>query len=116
MQHAILATTSFTLVKFTRTTNFAPVIWSIQHFWAYLYGQFVMVVTDHSEVRAALETPSPSGKHTSITELEMLAVVCSIQHFWAYLYGQLVMVVTDHSAVRTVLETPSPSGKPESGG
>ena len=39
------------------------VVWSIQHFRAYLYGHHVTVVTDHSAVRAVLETPSPSGKH-----------------------------------------------------
>ena len=39
------------------------VVWAIQHFHAYLYGHSVMVYTDHSAVKAVLETPSPSGKH-----------------------------------------------------
>lgn len=40
------------------------VVWAIQHFRAYLYSHEVTVITDHSAVRAVLETPSPSGKHT----------------------------------------------------
>ena len=39
------------------------VVWAIQHYRAYLYGHAVTVVTDHSAVKAILETPSPSGKH-----------------------------------------------------
>lgn len=39
------------------------VVWAIQHYRAYLYGHEVMVMTDHSAVKAILETPSPSGKH-----------------------------------------------------
>ena len=39
------------------------VVWALQHFRAYLYNHEVTVVTDHSAVRAVLETPSPSGKH-----------------------------------------------------
>ena len=39
------------------------VVWAIQHYRAYLYGHEVMVITDHSAVKAILETPSPSGKH-----------------------------------------------------
>ena len=36
---------------------------SVSHFHAYLYGHDVQVFTDHSAVKAVLETPSPSGKH-----------------------------------------------------
>ena len=39
------------------------VVWSVSHFHAYLYGHDVQVFTDHSAVKAVLETPSPSGKH-----------------------------------------------------
>ena len=39
------------------------VVWAIHHFRAYLYSHEVTVITDHSAVRAVLETPSPSGKH-----------------------------------------------------
>ena len=39
------------------------VVWACSHFHAYLYGHNVTVYTDHSAVRAILETPSPSGKH-----------------------------------------------------
>ena len=39
------------------------VVWAISHFHAYLYGHDVTVHTDHSAVKAVLETPSPSAKH-----------------------------------------------------
>ena len=39
------------------------VVWAIQHYPAYLYGHEVTVITDHSAVKAILQTPSPSGKH-----------------------------------------------------
>ena len=39
------------------------VVWSMQHFHAYLYGHEVNVFTDHSAVKAVLETTSPCGKH-----------------------------------------------------
>ena len=38
------------------------VVWAIQHYHAYLYGHKVMVITDHSAVKAIFQTPSPSGK------------------------------------------------------
>ena len=39
------------------------VVWAIAHFHSYLYGHSVTVYTDHSAVKAVLETPNPSGKH-----------------------------------------------------
>ena len=39
------------------------VVWALNHFHAYLYGNEVTVYTDHSSVRAVLETPNPSAKH-----------------------------------------------------
>ena len=39
------------------------VVWAVSHFHAYLYGHDVHVFTDHSAVKAVLETPNPSGKH-----------------------------------------------------
>ena len=39
------------------------VAWAISHFRAYLYGNTVVVYTDHSAVKAILETPSANGKH-----------------------------------------------------
>ena len=39
------------------------VVWAVSHFHAYLYGHDVVVFTDHSAVKAVLETPNPSGKH-----------------------------------------------------
>ena len=39
------------------------VVWAISHFKSYLYGNSVTVYTDHSAIKAILETPSPTGKH-----------------------------------------------------
>ena len=39
------------------------VVWAVSHFHAYLYGHNVHVLTDHSAVRAVLETPTLTGKH-----------------------------------------------------
>ena len=39
------------------------VVWAITHFVPYLYGHEVTVYTDHSAVKAVLETSNPSGKH-----------------------------------------------------
>ena len=40
------------------------VVWACSHFHAHLYRHNVTVYTDHLAVKAILETPSPSGKHT----------------------------------------------------
>jgi hypothetical protein len=39
------------------------VVWALNRFHSYLYGQSVTVVTDHTAVKAVLETPNPSAKH-----------------------------------------------------
>ena len=39
------------------------VVWAVSHFRTYLYGQEVVVYTDHSSVRAVLQNPNASGKH-----------------------------------------------------
>ena len=39
------------------------VVWAITHFHSHLYGNNVHVLTDHSAVKAILETPNPTGKH-----------------------------------------------------
>ena len=39
------------------------VVWAISRYHVYLYDHKVTVYTDHSAVKAVLETPSPSGKH-----------------------------------------------------
>ena len=44
----------------------------MSHFHAYVYGNDVLVYTDHSAVKAILETPSPNGKHA---------------HWWTKVYG-----------------------------
>ena len=39
------------------------VVWAINHFGHCLYGRTVTIYTDHSTVKAVLETPNPTGKH-----------------------------------------------------
>ncbi len=39
------------------------VVWAIKHYLAYLYGHNVVVYTDHSAVRAVLNSPQLNGKH-----------------------------------------------------
>ena len=39
------------------------VVWAMSHFHSFLYGHSVTVYTDHSAVKAILNTPNPSGKH-----------------------------------------------------
>ena len=39
-------------------------VWYITHFKAYLYGQRVKVFTDHTPVKAVLQNPNASRKHT----------------------------------------------------
>ena len=39
------------------------VVWAIKHYLAYLYGNSVVVYTDHSAVRAVLNSPHLNGKH-----------------------------------------------------
>ena len=39
------------------------VVWAVSHFRHFLYGKRVTVFTDHTAVRAVLETPNPTGKH-----------------------------------------------------
>ena len=39
------------------------VVWALTRFHSYLYEQSVTVVTDHTAVKAVLETPNPSAKH-----------------------------------------------------
>ena len=39
------------------------VVWAVTHFHSYLYGHEVTIYTDHSAVKAVLETPNPTGKH-----------------------------------------------------
>ena len=39
------------------------IVWAVTHFHSYLYGNKVTVITDHSVVKAILETSNPTGKH-----------------------------------------------------
>ena len=55
------------------------VVWAITHFIAYLYGHEDTVYTDHTAVKAVLETPNPSGKHA---------------RWWTKVYGSGVKNVT----------------------
>ena len=39
------------------------VVWTISHFHHYLYGNSVTIFTDHTAVKAVLETANPTAKH-----------------------------------------------------
>ena len=39
------------------------VVWALSHFHYYLYGHRVQVITDHTAVKAILDSPNPSGRH-----------------------------------------------------
>ena len=54
------------------------VVWAMSHFHPLLYGHDVTVYTDHSAVRATLDTPNPSGKHA---------------RWWTKVYGRGVNTV-----------------------
>ena len=55
------------------------VVWAVSHFHSYLYGHCVTVYTDHSAVKAVLETPNRTGKHA---------------RWWTRVYGCGVKKVT----------------------
>lgn len=55
------------------------VVWAISHFHSCLYGHRVTVYTDHSAVKAVLETPNPTGKHA---------------RWWTRVYGRGVKQVS----------------------
>ena len=55
------------------------VVWAVSHFHSYLYGHRVTVYTDHSAVKAVLETPNPTGKHA---------------RWWTRVYGRGVKQVS----------------------
>ena len=50
------------VIKMTELETLA-VVWAVNHFRVYLYGHDVIVYSDHSAIKAVLETPNPSGKH-----------------------------------------------------
>ena len=39
------------------------VVWVVTHFRYYLYGHQLTIYTDHTAVKAVLETPNLTGKH-----------------------------------------------------
>ena len=55
------------------------VVWAVTHFHCYLYGYRVTVLTDHSAVKAVLETSNPTGKHA---------------RWWTRVYGRGVQSVS----------------------
>ena len=55
------------------------VVWAVTHFHSYLYGCRVTVLTDHSAVKAVLETSNPTGKHA---------------RWWTRVYGRGVQSVS----------------------
>ena len=55
------------------------VVWAMSHFHHYLYGNHVTVLTDHTAVKAVLETDNPSAKHA---------------RWWTKMFGRGVRSVT----------------------
>ena len=55
------------------------VVWAISHFSHYLYGNRVVVYTDHTAVKSVLEAANPSGKHA---------------RWWTRVYGRGIKEVT----------------------
>ena len=53
-------------------------MWEVSHIHSYLCGHKLTVLTDHSAIRAVLETSNPTGKHA---------------HWWTRVYGQGVKEV-----------------------
>ena len=54
------------------------VVWAMSHFRSHLYGGRVTVLTDHTAVKAVLESPNPTGKHA---------------RWWTRVYGTGVQTV-----------------------
>ena len=55
------------------------VVWAISHFSHYLYGNRVVVYTDHTAVKSVLEAANQSGKHA---------------RWWTRVYGRGIKEVT----------------------
>ena len=55
------------------------VVWALSHFHYYLYGHKVQVITDHTAVKAILDSPNPSGRHA---------------RWWTRVFGQGIKEVT----------------------
>ena len=53
------ASRSFSAAERNPELETLAVVWALSHFHSYLYGQLVIVVTDHAAVRAILETRAP---------------------------------------------------------
>ena len=58
------------------------VVWAVSHFHAYLYGNNITVYTDHSAVKAVLEMPNPSAKHSRWWNKVYGSGVCNMQIFY----------------------------------
>jgi hypothetical protein len=56
------------------------VVWAVTHFHSYLYGHSVTILTDHTAVKAVLETPNPSmprGGPRSMAEGSKISTSCT---------------------------------------
>ena len=77
------------------------VVWAITYFHTYLYGHSVTVYTDHTAVKAVLETPNPSAKHA---------------RWWTRVYGAGVKnVIIVYRSGRTNLPADALSRSPQGG-
>ena len=74
------------------------VVWAVTHFHSYLYGSKVTVLTDHSAVKAVLETSNPTGKHA---------------RWWTRVYGRGVEVRIVYRAGRENASADALSRRPQ---
>ena len=74
-------------------------VWAVTYFHLYLYGHSVTVLTNHTAVKAVLETPNPNGKHA---------------RWWSKIYGRGIKEVKIvHRAGKTNLAADALSRSPQ---
>jgi len=59
------------------------VVWALSHFHYYLYGHKVRIITDHTAVKAILDSPNPTGRHA---------------RWWTRVFGQGIELSIIHRA------------------
>ena len=57
------------------------VVWALSHFHYYLYGHKVKVITNHTTMKAVLDSPNPSGRHA---------------RWWMRVFGQGIELLIFH--------------------
>ena len=59
------------------------VVWALSHFHYYLYGHKVKVITDHTAIKAILDSPNPLARHA---------------RWWTRVFGQGIELSIIHRA------------------